>query len=66
MTSLAMKPFARSLSVRATRPRVLSYLSASSPSVVDPYRAAAARDRGLAAAIVGSWPLASRPYRSFD
>jgi hypothetical protein len=38
MTSFAMKPFARSLSVRATRPRALRSPATFDRSVVDPYR----------------------------
>jgi hypothetical protein len=60
-----MKPFAHSRPVRATRPRVLSYLSTFGRSV-DPLRAAAELERGFSAAILGSWPLASDPYRSLD
>jgi hypothetical protein len=65
MTGFAMKPSAPSLPVRATRPRVLSYLSRFGQSV-DPLRAAAELERGFAAAILGSWPHASAPYRSLD
>jgi hypothetical protein len=66
MTSFAMKPFARSLSVRATRPRALRSPATFDRSVVDPYRADAAHERGLAAAIAGSWPLTSDSYRTRD
>jgi hypothetical protein len=66
MTSLAIKTITRTLPVRASRPRAQSYLSAPRPSVVDPYLADAAHERGLAAAIVGAWPLASDGHRSLD
>jgi hypothetical protein len=62
MTSFASKPFARSLSVRSTRPRVLPALTFRQ-STVDPYRAAAARELGLAAAVAGSWPITSGAHR---
>jgi hypothetical protein len=64
MTSFAIKPFVRSLSGAATQPRVRPSLATFRPSVVDPYRAAAAREQGLAAAIAGSWPLKTGPYRT--
>jgi hypothetical protein len=63
VTSFALKPFARSLSARTVRPRMLPSLGTVAASDVDPYRAAAAHEQGLAAAIAGSWPLISGPYR---
>jgi hypothetical protein len=65
MTSLAMKPFARSLPVRASRPGVSSHRYANSLAV-NPYSAAAARELGLAAAIAGSRPLTGNLSRSLD
>jgi hypothetical protein len=63
VTSFAIKPFARSLSVRTTRRRLLTSLATVDAPDVDAYRAAAEHERGLASAIAGSWPLVSGPYR---
>jgi hypothetical protein len=64
MTSFAIRPFARPLSDGGTRLRLRPSLAPFRRSAVNPYRAAATREQGLAAAVVGSWPLGAGLYRS--